>query len=71
MNEVVRKHRYEIQVLRRKIKEKRPKDVPKNLVWGMDLTRKIDAEGNLNSILGMVEHKSRFRSSTQSTGLIF
>ncbi|KKU11437.1 MAG: Integrase core domain protein [Parcubacteria group bacterium GW2011_GWC2_45_7] len=59
VNEVVRKHKYEIRVLRRKIKNSKPKDVPKNLVWGMDLTGKTDEHGNLNNILGIVEHKSR------------
>ena len=59
VNETVRKHKYEIQVLRRKIKNRRPKPVPVNLIWGMDLTGKTDTDGNLNHILGIVEHKSR------------
>lgn len=58
-NEVIKNHNYEIQVLRRKIKNRVPKDIPKNLVWGMDLTGKPDADANLNHILGIVEHKSR------------
>jgi len=59
VNEVVRKYRYEIQVLRRKIKHKRPRPVPHNLVWGVDLTGKTDASGRLHNILGIVEHQSR------------
>ncbi|MDP3261203.1 MAG: integrase core domain-containing protein [Thermodesulfovibrionales bacterium] len=58
-NDVIRKNKYEIQVLRKEIKNRRPKNVPGNLVWGMDLTGKADTQGNLNYILGMVEHKSR------------
>ncbi len=58
-NEIIRKYKYQIQVLRRKIKNRRPKPVPKNLIWGVDLAVKIDAQGNLNHILGIVEHKSR------------
>lgn len=63
VNEVIRKHQYEIRVLRRKIKNGRPKDVPKNLVWGMDLTGKTDEHGNLNNIIGIIEHKSRLSLS--------
>jgi len=59
VNEVVRKHRYEIQVLRRRIKHKRPRSVPHNLVWGVDLTGKTDASGRLHNIFGIIEHQSR------------
>jgi len=59
VNEVIRKHRYEIQALRRKMKHKRPRPVPRNLVWGVDLTGKTDASGRLHNILGIVEHQSR------------
>ncbi|MBI3397889.1 MAG: transposase family protein [Deltaproteobacteria bacterium] len=58
-NGIMGKHNYEIQVLRRKIKNSKPRDVARNLVWGMDLTGKEDEHGNLNNILGIVEHKSR------------
>ncbi len=59
VNDAIRKHAYEIQVLRREIKNRKPKSVPMNLVWGMDLTGKTDSQGNLIHILGIVEHKSR------------
>jgi len=59
VNEVVRRHKYEIQVLRRKIKHRRPRPVPHNRVWGVDLTGKTDAAGKLHSIFGIVEHQSR------------
>ena len=58
-NNVIRKYNYEIQVLRKKIKNRKPKPVPMNLIWGMDLTGKKDAYGNLYNILGIFEHKSR------------
>lgn len=58
-NNVIRKYKYEIQVLRRKIKNGIPKPVPINLIWGADLTGKKDSRGNLHNILGIVEHKSR------------
>jgi len=59
VNEVTRKHYYEIQVLRREIKNRKPKGTPRNLIWGMDLTGKADANGNVHNLLGIVEHKSR------------
>lgn len=59
VNETVRKYDYQIQVLRKKIKNSRPKPLPRNLIWGMDLTGKMDSKGSLHHILGMVEHKSR------------
>jgi len=51
VNEVVKKNRYEIQILRRRIKHKRPRPVPHNLIWGVDLTGKADALGKTRSIL--------------------
>ncbi len=59
MNEIIRKYKYKIQVLRRKIKNRIPKPVPRNLIWGIDISGKTDTRGNLNYILGIVEHKSR------------
>lgn len=59
VNLVVRAHQYEIQVLRRRIKNTRPRLVPRNLVWGMDLTGKTDAQGSVHPLLGIVEHGSR------------
>jgi len=57
--EVIKAHQYEIRVLRRKIKHKRPRPMPHNLVWGVDLTGKTDSTGKLHNILGIVEHRSR------------
>lgn len=59
VNDVIGNNKYEIQVLRKEIKNRRPKPIPKNLIWGIDLTGKIDSSGSLHNILGIVEHKSR------------
>ncbi|MBL1275919.1 MAG: transposase family protein [Ectothiorhodospiraceae bacterium] len=56
---VIRKHHYEIQVLRKKIKHRRPKPIAKNRVWGIDLTGKVDGRKNNHAIFGVVEHASR------------
>jgi len=59
VNCIIRNHQYEIQVLRRNMKHKRPKSVPHNLIWGVDLTGKYDTTGKLHNLLGVIEHKSR------------
>lgn len=55
----VRQHRYEIEVLRRKLKHRPPRPVPRNHVWGMDMTGKMDVFGEVHPILGIVDHGSR------------
>ncbi len=57
--ELVRQHRYEIDVVRRQIKNARPKPVPRNLVWGLDLTGKVSLDGTTRIVLGILEHASR------------
>lgn len=59
VNETIRKHRYEIEVVQRQIKNARPKPVSKNLVWGLDLTGKVTLDGETRLILGILEHASR------------
>lgn len=56
---VIRDHQYEIQVVRRNIKHRKPKPMARNLIWGIDLTGKTDSTGQLHNILGILEHKSR------------
>jgi len=59
VNDTLRKNVYEIQVLRKKLKHRRPRAMPLNRVWAMDLTGKQDTQGKIHSILGLVEHGSR------------
>jgi len=56
---MIRQHYYGILVLRRQIKNAKPKVVPHNLVWALDLTGKTDSRGKLHMLLGIVEHGSR------------
>ena len=56
---VIQKHHYEIQIVRQNIKHRIPKPIPKNLVWGVDLTGKTDTQKKTHNILGIVEHASR------------
>ena len=59
VNETIRRHKYEIEVLRRQIKNAKPRPAPKNLVWGLDLTGKATLDGKTRLILGVIEHASR------------
>jgi transposase InsO family protein len=59
VHEVVQKHRYEIEVLHRKLKHRKPRPLPRNLIWAIDLTGKRDAGGKSHSILGILDHGSR------------
>ena len=55
----IRKHRYEIDILRRQIKNATPKAVAHNLVWALDLTGKTTLDGRTRHILTILEHASR------------
>ena len=59
VHQVLQRHDYEIQILRRKLKHAKPKAVPRNLIWGIDLTGKTDAKGTLHFLLGVLDHGSR------------
>jgi transposase InsO family protein len=59
VGELVRKHGHAIWLMRRKIKHARPRLIPINAVWGVDLTGKADGAGGLHLLLGVVEHGSR------------
>ena len=53
------RHQYEVLVLRRKIKHKRPKPISNNHCWGMDLTTVTDQSGAQNTVFAIVDYGSR------------
>ncbi|MEJ2066308.1 MAG: integrase core domain-containing protein [Reinekea sp.] len=55
----LKQHRYQIQILRRHLKHKRPKALPKNIFWGLDLTTVADDKGNQHQILGIIDYGTR------------
>jgi hypothetical protein len=59
VHETLQRHAYEVQILRRKLKHVKPKRVPRNRIWGLDLTGKTDAHGKLHYLLGILDHGSR------------
>lgn len=56
---VVRKHQYDILQRRREIKHRIPRPQARNQTWGLDLTGKQDAWGEVHSILAIIDHGSR------------
>lgn len=54
-----RKHEYEILHVRRKLKHRVPRPMPRNRVWGCDLLTKTDAEGRPHLALAILDHGSR------------
>jgi hypothetical protein len=44
VSNIIQQYRYDIQALRRHIKNRKPKTLPKNLIWGIDLTQVRDTD---------------------------
>jgi len=59
VSNVIRKHHYDIRVIRQKLKCRKLTAGPKNRIWGLDLTGKTDDQGQLHSILGILDHGTR------------
>jgi len=59
VSQVIRKHNYDIQFIRQKLKCRKLTAGPKNRIWGLDLTGKTDDQGQLHSVLGILDHGTR------------
>lgn len=59
VSNIIRDHQYDIQVLHNNIKHRKPRPLPLNQVWGIDLTGKTDTQGKTHNIFGILEHGSR------------
>jgi len=59
VHQILQQHDYEIQILRRNLKHAKPKPVPRNIIWGIDLTGKTDTKGSLHFLFGILDHGSR------------
>jgi len=59
VSNIIKKHQYEIQILRKNSKHRIPRPFPLNVVWGIDLTGKTDTQNKLHNILGIIDHGSR------------
>lgn len=63
---LISRHKYEIQVLRHHIKHQRPKSIPKNLCWGLDLTTISLSSGKRIQVVAMVDYGSRMCIALQA-----
>ena len=59
VSNTLKKHKYEILELRKKLKNRKPRPTNINRIWGMDLTGKHDLDKNNLQILGIIDHGSR------------
>jgi transposase InsO family protein len=59
VHQILQQHDYEIHILRRNLKHAKPKPLPRNLIWGIDLTGKTDTQGYLHFLFGILDHGSR------------
>ena len=57
--DLIRARKLEIASLRRQWKRRKPKALPRNAIWGMDLTGITDAEKETSTVLGILDHGSR------------
>lgn len=57
--QILQRNQYEIQIMRRTLKHAKPKNIPHNLIWGVDLTGKTDTLGCLHFLFGIIDHGSR------------
>jgi len=56
---LIRDNLYNIQVAHNNIKHRPPKPIPKQHVWGIDLTFKTDSQKQTHPIFDIIEHHSR------------
>jgi transposase InsO family protein len=57
--QTIKRNQYEIFEMRRKWKRQVPAPLPRNAVWGMDLTGKGNLHRDVHAILGIIDHGSR------------
>jgi len=56
---IICKHHHEILRMRKKIRSRTPKPLPKNLIWSIDLTQVKNDEGAPATVLGIVDSGTR------------
>jgi transposase InsO family protein len=57
--DVLRQSKLDIVRLRRELKHRVPRPMPRNRTWALDLTGKADLSGRQRIILGLLDHGSR------------
>jgi transposase InsO family protein len=64
--DTIRRQHYAIFCARRKLKHATPRRLPRNLIWGLDLTMNRTTQGRGTMILAIVDHGSRACLSLRS-----
>ena len=59
----IKKHHYDIKIVKRKLKHKKPRMLKLNKIWAMDLTFLRDSDDIQSTVLGIIEHQSRLSVS--------
>lgn len=57
--DMLRRQTHAVWMERRRMRNRKPGRTPRNFVWGLDMTGKMDSQGRLHMILGLVDHGSR------------
>jgi transposase InsO family protein len=52
-------YRYRAQQLSERYEHRLPPPLPRNRIWGVDMTGKVDSQGDLHTIFGVIDHGSR------------
>ncbi len=55
---VLRKRQHDLAAIRRQLKHKRPRPMPRNIVWALDLTY-FGERNHKHTVLGLLDHGSR------------
>ncbi|MFZ2736876.1 MAG: hypothetical protein WAY02_01435, partial [Burkholderiaceae bacterium] len=59
VSDTIKNHQFLLMSISRQLRESRPRAVPVNRVWGIDLTFVRDQTGSQRTVLGVVDHGSR------------
>jgi len=65
--ENLKKHRYRVLRLRRHLKHRRPRPMPAHRIWAMDMTGVPDTNGRSETVIGIIDHGSRWLLRLQRT----
>jgi transposase InsO family protein len=64
--EQLRAYRYRANELSKRYKHREPPPLPRNRIWGVDMTGKADNKGVLHTIFGVIDHGSRMALALQT-----
>ncbi len=59
VHKLLRDQAHAVLMARRELRNKPPYPHAVNDIWGLDMTGRADTEGNVHTIVGIVDHGSR------------